>query len=153
MLVRFSCSYHKDTMFNWIVAILKARSHDQISRIRFWLVPKVGSCEHSQNDLPTHGSVNNDKFQHNLETARLNTCVQFSELRIGSLKSHRVNGPSNRFYNFILSKIVGLSSPTTFPQKNSRKLYTRFYLRWQADFSGVRLYLRWQADFLGVRFC
>ena len=25
--------------------------------IRFFLVPKIGSCEHSKNDLPTHGSV------------------------------------------------------------------------------------------------
>ena len=28
-----------------------------MSRIQFLLVPKVGSCEHSKNDLPTHGSV------------------------------------------------------------------------------------------------
>ena len=36
---------------------LKARSHDPSLRIRFLLVPKIGSCEHIENDLPTHGSV------------------------------------------------------------------------------------------------
>ena len=36
---------------------LKARSHDPFLRIRFLLVPKIGSCEHVENDLPTHGSV------------------------------------------------------------------------------------------------
>ena len=36
---------------------LKARSHDPILRIRFLLVPKIGSCEHNKNDLPTNGSV------------------------------------------------------------------------------------------------
>ena len=36
---------------------VKARSHDPFLRIRFLLVPKIGSCEHIENDLPTHGSV------------------------------------------------------------------------------------------------
>ena len=36
---------------------LKACSHDPFLRIRFLLVPKIGSCEHIENDLPTHGSV------------------------------------------------------------------------------------------------
>ena len=35
----------------------EARSHDPFLRIRFLLVPKIGSCEHIENDLPTHGSV------------------------------------------------------------------------------------------------
>ena len=35
---------------------LKARSHDLFLRIRFLLVPKIGSFEHIQNDLPTHRS-------------------------------------------------------------------------------------------------
>ena len=35
----------------------KARSHDPVSRIQFLLVPKIGSCEHSRNDLRTHESV------------------------------------------------------------------------------------------------
>ena len=30
--------------------ILKARSHDPFLRIRFLLVPKIGSCEHIEND-------------------------------------------------------------------------------------------------------
>ena len=36
---------------------IKARSHDPFLRIRFSLVPKIGSCERTKNDLPTHGSV------------------------------------------------------------------------------------------------
>ena len=36
---------------------LKARSHDPFLRIRFLLVPKIGSCEHIENDHPIHGSV------------------------------------------------------------------------------------------------
>ena len=36
---------------------LKARSHDPFLRIRFLLVPKIRSCEHNENDLPTHGSL------------------------------------------------------------------------------------------------
>ena len=36
---------------------LKVRLHDPFLRIRFLLVPKIGSCEHIENDLPTHGSV------------------------------------------------------------------------------------------------
>ena len=36
---------------------VKARSHDLIRRIRFLLVPKVESCENSENEPPTHGSV------------------------------------------------------------------------------------------------
>ena len=36
---------------------IKARSHDSLVRIRFLLVPKIGSCEHIENDLLTHGSV------------------------------------------------------------------------------------------------
>ena len=36
---------------------LEARSHDTFLRIRFLLVPKIRSCEHIENDLPTHGSV------------------------------------------------------------------------------------------------
>ena len=36
---------------------LKARPQDPISMIRSLLVPKIGSCEHSKNDLLTHGSV------------------------------------------------------------------------------------------------
>ena len=36
---------------------IKARSHDPFLRIQFLLVPKIGSCEHIENDLPTHGSV------------------------------------------------------------------------------------------------
>ena len=36
---------------------LKARSHDLFLMIRFLLVPKIGSCEHTENDLPTNGSV------------------------------------------------------------------------------------------------
>ena len=35
---------------------VKVRSHDPFLRIRFLLVPKIGSCEHIENDLPTHGS-------------------------------------------------------------------------------------------------
>ena len=35
----------------------KAHSHDPFSRIRFLLIPKIESCEHIENDLPTHGSV------------------------------------------------------------------------------------------------
>ena len=35
----------------------KARSHDPFVRIRFLLVPKNGSCEHINNDLPSNGSV------------------------------------------------------------------------------------------------
>ena len=33
---------------------LKVRWHDPLSRIRVLLVPKIGSCEHMENDLPTH---------------------------------------------------------------------------------------------------
>ena len=36
---------------------IKARSQDPISRIRFLLVPKIGSCEHSRNGLLIDGSV------------------------------------------------------------------------------------------------
>ena len=36
---------------------LKVRSHDPFLRIRFLLLPKIGSCKHIKNDLPTHGSV------------------------------------------------------------------------------------------------
>ena len=36
---------------------LKDRSHEPISRIRFLLVQKIGSCEHSKNDPPAHRSV------------------------------------------------------------------------------------------------
>ena len=36
---------------------LKARSNGPFLRIRFLLVPKMGSCEHNENYLPTHGSV------------------------------------------------------------------------------------------------
>ena len=36
---------------------IAACSHDPFLRIRFLLVPKIRSCEHIQNDLPTHGSV------------------------------------------------------------------------------------------------
>ena len=36
---------------------VKARSRDPFLRIRFLLVPKIGSCEHIENDLPIHGSV------------------------------------------------------------------------------------------------
>ena len=35
---------------------IKARSHDPFLRIRFLLVSKIGSCEHIENDLPTHES-------------------------------------------------------------------------------------------------
>ena len=38
-------------------ALLKARSHDPFLRIRFLLLPKIGSCEHIENDLPTRGPV------------------------------------------------------------------------------------------------
>ena len=41
----------------WCYCKLKARSHDPFLRIRFLVVPKIGSCEHIENDLPTHGSV------------------------------------------------------------------------------------------------
>ena len=36
---------------------IRARSHDPFLRIRFLLVPKIGSCEQTENDLSTHGSV------------------------------------------------------------------------------------------------
>ena len=36
---------------------IKISSHDPFLRIRFLLVPKIGSCEHIESDLPTHGSV------------------------------------------------------------------------------------------------
>ena len=36
---------------------LKARSHNPFLRIRFLLVPKIGSCEHIESDIPTHGSI------------------------------------------------------------------------------------------------
>ena len=39
----------------WIFR-LKACSHNLISRIRVFLVPKIGSWEHSKNYLPTYGS-------------------------------------------------------------------------------------------------
>ena len=35
----------------------KGPSHDPFLRIRFLLVSKIRSCEHIENDLPTHGSV------------------------------------------------------------------------------------------------
>ena len=35
----------------------KGRSHDPFLKIPFLLVPKIRSCEHTENDLPTHGSV------------------------------------------------------------------------------------------------
>ena len=41
----------------WHVFHLKSRSHDLPVRIRFLLVPKIGSCEHIENDFPTHRSV------------------------------------------------------------------------------------------------
>ena len=37
--------------------VFKARSDDPFLRIRFLLVPKIGSCEHNENNFPTHGSV------------------------------------------------------------------------------------------------
>ena len=37
--------------------ILTTLSHDSFLRIRFLLVPKIGSREHIENDLPTHESV------------------------------------------------------------------------------------------------
>ena len=42
-----------------LFCFVKARSHDPFLRIRLLLVPKIGSCtcEHIENDLPTHGSV------------------------------------------------------------------------------------------------
>ena len=45
--------------------ILKARSHDPFLRIRFLLVPKNGSCEHIENDLPSNGSVIKTKTEGN----------------------------------------------------------------------------------------
>ena len=36
---------------------VKALSHDPFLRIRFLFVPKIGSCEHIENDLPIHGSI------------------------------------------------------------------------------------------------
>ena len=36
---------------------VKAHSHDPISRIHFLVVPKIGSCEHGENDFLTQGSV------------------------------------------------------------------------------------------------
>ena len=36
---------------------IEARSHDPFLRIRFLLVPKIESCEHNENDLPTHRFV------------------------------------------------------------------------------------------------
>ena len=38
------------------VDFLRARSHYPISRIQFLLVPKIGWCECSKTDTPTHGS-------------------------------------------------------------------------------------------------
>ena len=40
-----------------LTRFLKALSHDPLLKIRFLLVPKIGSSEHIENDLPTHGSV------------------------------------------------------------------------------------------------
>ena len=95
----------------------KARPQDPISMIRCLLVPKIGSCEHSKNDLLTHGSVilkERTGTEHALfhstlflqderhlqkETSKLdrsNACVHFSEPRIRSLKSDRVNGPQHK---------------------------------------------------------
>ena len=36
---------------------IQTSSHDPFLRIRFLLAAKIGSCEHTENDLPTHGSV------------------------------------------------------------------------------------------------
>ena len=41
----------------WRFITFKTLSHDPLLRIRFLLVTKIGSCEHIENDLPTHGSV------------------------------------------------------------------------------------------------
>ena len=35
-------------------------SHDPFLRIQFLLVPKIGSCEHVENDLPTHAIFSSD---------------------------------------------------------------------------------------------
>ena len=32
---------------------VKTRSHDAVLKIRLLLVPKIGSCKHIENDLPT----------------------------------------------------------------------------------------------------
>ena len=39
------------------IKAFKVRSHHPLLRIRFLLVPKIESCEHIENALPTHGSV------------------------------------------------------------------------------------------------
>ena len=82
--------------------------------IRCLLVLKIGSYEHSKNDLLTHGSVilkrgleQNMLYFHStlflqderhrqkgtLKLDRSNPCVHFLEPRIRTLKSDRVNGP------------------------------------------------------------
>ena len=73
----------------------KMKGADKFCMISFWrqiedslLVLKIGSCEHTTNDLPTFSHKNGT-----LKSDRLNACFQFSEPRIGSLKSDRVNGP------------------------------------------------------------
>ena len=43
--------------YNQVCHCGEARSHDPFLRIRFLLVQKIGSCEHVENDLSTHGSV------------------------------------------------------------------------------------------------
>ena len=156
---------------------LKARSHDPFLRIWFLLVPKIGSCEHIENYLPTDGSVILEKtdgnrtcpifirhsswkikaptnfawypwdrfgaklkilcqfwksdrvntlqmtFRHfhhknwTLKLDRLNACFQFSEPRIGSLKSDRVNGPLKAFFDFLMSNSLEKhrsNSPSTY---------------------------------------
>ena len=42
--------------------MIKARLHDPFLRIRVLLVPKIGSCEHIEDDLPAHGSVSLKKW-------------------------------------------------------------------------------------------
>ena len=54
------CSQDRSSTFTLL--LFKSRSHDPFLRIWFLLVPKIGSCEHIENDLPTHGSVSLKKL-------------------------------------------------------------------------------------------
>ena len=55
-MTSYPCNKYEPITPPYLLSV-RSRSHDPFLRIRFLLVPKIGSCEHIENDLPTHGSL------------------------------------------------------------------------------------------------